>query len=188
MHFISWSPQPILCHSERWLSSHFSGSTMAIHFNCLWLLSVNDLQHFCPISWGRDTLLLFCQVFHFFPDLCRDHPLLLYSLFFISDLICGLEFCSRFSFLETNLFLTFFNHVLFHLVSPDVSQKDHATLLPTLLSLEWTFYLLYYGEADLGGAAVSKCLPWQHFPFLCLQHRGPGHYRMFLSCMTKSQK
>lgn len=46
------------------------------------------------------------------------HPLLCYSLFFISDLICGLEFCSCFLFLETNLFLTFFNYVfisLFHL-------------------------------------------------------------------------
>lgn len=155
MHFISWSPQPILCHSERWLSSHFSGSTMAIHFNCLWLLSVNDLQHFCPISWGRDTLLLFCQVFHFFPDLCRDHPLLLYSLFFISDLICGLEFCSRFSFLETNLFLTFFNHVLFHLVSPDVSQKDHATLWKCAGWVSCTCKASAEGKADFDGSTNS---------------------------------
>lgn len=61
-----------------------------------------------------------CSVRSFisFPISVGHHSLLLYSLFFISDLICGLEFCSRFSFLETNLFLTFFNHVfisLFHL-------------------------------------------------------------------------
>lgn len=84
MHFIAWSLQPILRHSEWWLSAYFSGSTMAIHVSCLWLLSVNGRQHFCPISWGRVTLLLFCQVFHFCPDplLCRTPPPLALFLIF----------------------------------------------------------------------------------------------------------
>lgn len=63
------------------------------------------------------------------------HPLLLYSLFFISDLICGLEFCSCFSFLETNLSLTFFNYVFISLFPMRFLRKITQPHYP--LSFHW---------------------------------------------------
>lgn len=63
------------------------------------------------------------------------HPLLRYSLFFISDLVCGLEFCSYFSFLETSLFLIFFNYVFISLFNLGFLRKITQPHYP--LSIHW---------------------------------------------------
>lgn len=69
------------------------------------------------------------------PYSVEHHPLFLYSLFFISDLICGLEFCSRFSFLETNLSLTFFCYVFISLFPLRFLRKITQPHYP--LSFHW---------------------------------------------------